>query len=119
MASPNVHILTIDQTAAGDNNNTASREAGRGPVIDADGGFRVGADMQRMDIILKGTNTPVFTAQVYGMDVDGDWVPLGDPTTDWTNVNLVTFQAPFTWSKIKVALTAYTSGTFNASIQTV
>ena len=109
-------LLTIDQTATGDNNNTASRGNGMGPVIEADGYFDLKEANSRFDILVTGTDTAVFTVQVFTKKLDGTEHPISDAiafTADGTNT---IFQEPSGITSIKLKVTAYTTGTLNAEI---
>jgi hypothetical protein len=114
MASPIQHQLTIDQTADGDNNNTASREALRGPIIDADGWYQLGPKCKRYDIDLVGTDTAVFDVQVYKEVQDGSELPVGDPISFAADGLQGFFQEPTTYTAIKLKVENYSTGTLNA-----
>lgn len=121
MAIQDRYALTVDQTADGANNNTSGlKTVTRNPIIGSDGYFDFENETpERFDVIVKGTSSPNFTVQLYGLDIDGDDIPLGDPISTWTTPNQVIFQdgPRCTWRKLKLVVSSYVAGTLNASIQ--
>lgn len=120
MASALVHVLTIDQTANGDNNNTASRDLGMGPIIDANGWYHLGPNQERFDIhITASAVTTGFTVQVYVALADGSEHAYGPATVISADGDYSIFQDDVTAQKIKLKMSARTDGTLNAEIHSI
>jgi hypothetical protein len=111
--------LTIDQTSEGGNNNTASREGGRGPIIDSNGWFWLPPGYRRFDILLTASSVSSgFSVQAYAKTIDGDELAIGDAVSFTANGTNSIFQdtEAGTYSAVKIKMASRTDGTLNAEI---